>query len=140
MVGYVIADVELESLKMFGLTNSVVCKARNILFTVPIAAVLLVGGSRVRTVMAAQNSILPDQAPASAEDQKREEQKLKKGEAEAKRMLLLMDRDQSGKVSKQEYMRFMEAEFERLDKNKDGELDVKELTQVRYVHHSGIRR
>ena len=26
-------------------------------------------------------------------------------------------------------MSFMEAEFNRLDKNKDGELDVKELTQ-----------
>jgi hypothetical protein len=26
-------------------------------------------------------------------------------------------------------MSFMEAEFERLDVNKDGELDVKELTQ-----------
>jgi hypothetical protein len=32
-------------------------------------------------------------------------------------------------VSKQEYMKFMEAEFERLDKSKKGELNVKELTQ-----------
>jgi len=125
---------------MFGLTNCVVCKARKILFTVPIAAVLLVGGSRLKTAMAAQNNIVPDQAPATAQDQKREEQNLKKGEVEAKRMLLLMDQDQSGKVSKQEYMKFMEAEFERLDNNKDGELDVKELTQIRFVHHSGIRR
>jgi hypothetical protein len=28
-------------------------------------------------------------------------------------------------------MSFMEAEFERLDSNKDGELDVKELTESR---------
>jgi Ca2+-binding EF-hand superfamily protein len=46
-------------------------------------------------------------------------------------LLLLMDRDQNGKVSKEEFMNFMAAEFERLDKNKDGELDVNELTQSR---------
>ena len=55
--------------------------------------------------------------------------KVAAGEREARKMLLLMDTDKSGKVSKQEFMSFMEAEFERLDVNKDGELDVKELTQ-----------
>jgi hypothetical protein len=35
----------------------------------------------------------------------------------------------SGKISKKEFMDFMEAEFDGLDKNKNGELDVKELTQ-----------
>jgi hypothetical protein len=53
------------------------------------------------------------------------------GEREAKTLLLLMDTDKSGKVSKQEFMAFMEAEFERMDINKDGELDVKELTNSR---------
>jgi len=61
----------------------------------------------------------------------RKEKKLAKGEREAKKLLLLMDADQNGKVSKQEFMSFMEAEFERLDVNKDGELDVKELTESR---------
>ena len=51
------------------------------------------------------------------------------GEADAKRLLLLMDQDKDGKVSKQEFMRFMQAEFDRLDKKKEGNLDVKELTQ-----------
>jgi Ca2+-binding EF-hand superfamily protein len=37
----------------------------------------------------------------------------------------------SGKISKKEFMDFMEAEFDRLDKNKSGELDVKELIQSR---------
>jgi hypothetical protein len=40
-------------------------------------------------------------------------------------------RDKSGKISKPEWMKFMEAEFDRLDKSKNGELDVKELTQSR---------
>jgi hypothetical protein len=61
------------------------------------------------------------------------------GEKEAKKLLLLMDRDQNGKVSKQEFMSFMEAEFDRLDKDKNGELDVRELTQSR-VRSSGVHR
>jgi len=51
------------------------------------------------------------------------------GEADVKQLLLLMDTDTNGKISKQEFMTFMEEEFKRLDKNKDGELDVKELTR-----------
>ena len=50
------------------------------------------------------------------------------GEGEVKRLLPLMDQDKDGKVSKQEFMRFMEAEFDRLDKKKEGKLDIKELT------------
>jgi hypothetical protein len=42
-----------------------------------------------------------------------------------------MDTDKNGKVSKQEYMKFMEAEFDRLDTNKNGELDPRELAQSR---------
>jgi Ca2+-binding EF-hand superfamily protein len=37
-------------------------------------------------------------------------------------------------------MKYMEAEFDRLDKNKDGELDVKELTQSQYSVHVGTHR
>jgi hypothetical protein len=55
--------------------------------------------------------------------------KLALGENEVKQLLLLMDTDQSGKISKQEWMKFMEAEFDRLDKDRKGQLDVKELTQ-----------
>jgi Ca2+-binding EF-hand superfamily protein len=61
----------------------------------------------------------------------RKEAKLAEGEREAKQLLLLMDKDNNGKVSRQEFMDFMQAEFNRLDVNKDGELDVKELTQSR---------
>jgi hypothetical protein len=48
------------------------------------------------------------------------------GEEYAKKMLLLMDTDKNGKVSKQEFMSFMEIEFVRLDINHDGKLDVKD--------------
>jgi hypothetical protein len=61
------------------------------------------------------------------------EKRLAAGERDAKQMLLLMDKDKSGKVSKQEFMTFMEEEFERLDVNKDGQLDVNELTHSRVV-------
>jgi len=62
------------------------------------------------------------------------------GENEVKQLLLLMDTDKNGQISKLEYMTFMEAEFERLDKNKNGELDVKELTQskLRSSHFTAV--
>jgi Ca2+-binding EF-hand superfamily protein len=47
-----------------------------------------------------------------------------------------MDTDKNGKISRQEYMTFMENEFDRLDKDKSGELDPKELvySQLRVSH------
>ena len=52
-------------------------------------------------------------------------------ESDVKDLLTLMDTDKNGKISKDEFMKFMEAEFDRLDVDKNGELDVKELTQSR---------
>ncbi|MGA8501956.1 MAG: hypothetical protein WB683_10430 [Candidatus Sulfotelmatobacter sp.] len=57
--------------------------------------------------------------------------KLALGEEQAKQLLLLIDTDKKGKISKQEWMKFMEAEFDRLDKDKSGQLDIKELGQSR---------
>jgi hypothetical protein len=51
------------------------------------------------------------------------------GEDEVKQLLLLMDADKNGKISKQEFLKFMDAEFDRLDTDKSGELDQKELKQ-----------
>jgi hypothetical protein len=48
---------------------------------------------------------------------------------QVKKMLPLMDQDKDAKVSKQDFMNFMEAEFDRLDKKKEGKLEVKKLTQ-----------
>jgi Ca2+-binding EF-hand superfamily protein len=50
-------------------------------------------------------------------------------ENQVKQLLLLMDTDKSGKISKTEFLKFMEAEFERLDKDKKGTLDSKEIKQ-----------
>ena len=62
------------------------------------------------------------------------------GEDEVKQLLLLMDSDKDGKVSKQEWMTYMEAEFDRLDKAKNGQLDIKELSQstLRVSHFSSV--
>jgi hypothetical protein len=53
------------------------------------------------------------------------------GEDDVKQLLLLMDTDKNGKISKKEFMDFMSAEFDRLDTDKSGELDPKELAQSR---------
>jgi EF hand len=57
-------------------------------------------------------------------------------EENVKQLMLLMDTDKNGKISKKEWMDFMSAEFDRLDTDKSGELDPKELMQTRvYVRH-----
>jgi hypothetical protein len=64
------------------------------------------------------------------------------GTEEAMKLLRLMDTDKSGKVSRAEFMAFMAAEFDRLDIDHDGELDLKELknSQLVVTHRGGSRR
>jgi hypothetical protein len=59
--------------------------------------------------------------------------KMALGEADVKRLIILMDGDKNGKISEKEFMDFMKAEFKRLDIDGSGELDVKELkkSQIR---------
>ena len=106
---------------------------------VPVLAAFVAGGAKLETALAAQDPSAQAQSP-SPKLSKEKEKKLAAGEAEAKQLLLLMDRDQNGKISHQEYMTFMEEEFQRLDINKDGELDVNELSQSRLVPHVGVHR
>jgi len=82
-------------------------------------------------------SAAPAQTKATAP---KPQDKLALGEEQAKQLLLLIDTDKSGKISKQEWMKFMEAEFDRLDKAKNGELDVRELTQsqLRVTHFISV--
>lgn len=53
-----------------------------------------------------------------------------------KELLLLMDTDKNGKISRQEWLNFMSAEFDRLDTDKSGELDPKELGASRVSLHT----
>ena len=59
------------------------------------------------------------------------------GEDCTKRLLLLMDTDKNGKVSKKKFMSFMGGKFDRLDTNHDGQLDVKELAKLRVLPYLG---
>jgi EF hand len=96
---------------------------RNISWFIVIITVLVTTWAMLGTVVA-QKAATP-----------KPQDKLALGEHEVKQLLLLIEADKNGKISKQEFMRFMEAEFERLDKDKTGELDVKELTQSLHVSH-----
>jgi hypothetical protein len=57
------------------------------------------------------------------------------GEDAVKDLLLLMETDKNGKISKQAWMRFMGEEFDRLDKEKKGELNAQELCSDRLIKH-----
>jgi Ca2+-binding EF-hand superfamily protein len=46
-------------------------------------------------------------------------------------LLLLPDTNKNGRISKQEWLNFMEAEFNQRDKDGNGELDRKELLQAK---------
>jgi EF hand len=94
----------------------------NIVLVIVVMAMLVAPWAMPGTAVA-QKAATPKAATPKPED------KLALGEAEVKQLLLLMDTDKNGKISKQEWMKFMEAEFDRLDKDKSGDLDVKDLTQ-----------
>jgi hypothetical protein len=92
------------------------------------AGALVIGGA-VRSVIASGQA----RNPGTQDIVSPPAPKVAAGEIEAKKLLLLMDTDKNGKVSRKEFMDFMAAEFDRLDKSKDGELDVKELTQSQLI-------
>jgi len=98
-------------------SESIMSSRTSTIFIVVVIAVLVATGAALGTAVA-QNASTPNP-----------QANLALGEAEVKKLLPLMDTDSDGKVSKQVFMSFMEAEFDRLDKKKEGKLDVKELTQ-----------
>jgi hypothetical protein len=100
----------------------------SIIFVVVVIAMLVATAAMLGTAVAQKAS-----APKPQDN-------LALGEGEVKKLLLFMDTDNDGKVSKQEFMRFMEAEFDRLDKKKEGKLDVKELTQPQAPPTKGFRK
>jgi hypothetical protein len=89
----------------------------NKLWIIVVIALLVATGTTIGTA-AAQKASVP-----------KPQNKLAMAEEHVKQLLSLMDTDKNGMVTKQEFMKFMEIEFERLDKSKKGELSAKELTQ-----------
>jgi Ca2+-binding EF-hand superfamily protein len=83
-------------------------------------ALRLVGVISILALMA--SPCLAQQTPLAAQRQ---------SDTATTQLLQLMDKDQNGKVSKAEFMNYMSTEFDRLDVNHDGELDVKELSSLR---------
>ena len=83
-----------------------------------VAAALFAAGAMERIASAQKLQTIP-----------KTQDTLARGEDEVKSLLLLVDTEKTGKVSEQEFIRFMEAEFKRLDKNKSGEIDTKTLAQ-----------
>jgi hypothetical protein len=103
-------------------------KEKNTAFAVLVVAALFANGATPGTSLA-QKAAVP-----------KPQDTLAIGEEQVKQLLLLMDADKKGQISKPEWMQFMEAEFDRLDKNKKGQLDVKELTQskLRASHFANV--
>jgi hypothetical protein len=83
-----------------------------------IALVVLLVTITVLGTAAAQKSNVP-----------KPQDRLALGEENVKQLLLLMDTDKNGMVSEQTYMKFMQAEFHRLDKSHQGQLNARALTQ-----------
>ena len=82
-----------------------------------VIAVSIATGAMLGTVVA-QKAAVP-----------KPQDKLALGEEGVKQLLLLMDTDKNGKISEQEWTKFKEAEFHRLDVEKRGEIDRKQLLQ-----------
>jgi hypothetical protein len=80
-----------------------------------VLVVLMVAKGAVRTSWAQKASVPKHQDTVAL------------GHDKAIELLLVMDTDKNGKVSKQAWMKFMEAEFDRLDRDKKGELDPRDL-------------
>jgi len=105
-------------------------KRTNLVFAIVAIAVAVATLVMIGTVIAQTKAAVP-----------KPQDKLALGEEEVKQLLLLMDTDKNGRISKAEYMKFMEAEFDRLDKDKSGDLDVNEITQSKLrVSHASVGR
>jgi uncharacterized membrane protein YdfJ with MMPL/SSD domain len=94
-----------------------------------IAAVLFAGAIALK-VHAGQSEKSTGVPPPTPEQAKRERQLAAATEG-ARELLLVIDTNKSGKISKEEWMKFMVAEFDRLDTDHKGQLNVEELTKSR---------
>jgi hypothetical protein len=105
------------------------------------AAVLALAAPAGVGVVAAAQSVQPGQAAQSPAPSPASPNVVA-ASPEAIKLLKLMDADNDEKISHAEFIAFMEAEFKRLDLDKDGYLNLKELekSQLAVAHHGGTRR
>jgi hypothetical protein len=100
--------------------------------------VLLAGAGFVNVIEAQTEKSTGVVAPTTAAEKAEREKKLAAATEAAKQLILAMDTDKNGKISKEEWMKFMSDEFDRLDVNHNGELDPKELLQSRMRVHPAV--
>jgi hypothetical protein len=93
--------------------------------------VLLAGAGFVNVIEGQTEKSTGVVAPTTTAEKVEREKKMAAATAAAKQLMLAMDTDKNGKISKEEWMKFMSDEFDRLDTNHNGELDPKELLQSR---------
>jgi hypothetical protein len=93
----------------------------------------IISSAMVLSVILVALWALGGSAVAQKDSVPKPQDKLALGEDEVERLLLLFDTNKAGKITKQEWMKFMEEEFDRLDKNKGGEIDAKELARSRVM-------
>ena len=111
---------------------------RNVLKLIPVLAGLLTA-NHLTSSKHALGQVTGSTGPVAPSI---EPSRIAAGEVDVKQLLLLMDADKNGKISRKEFMDFMQAEFDRLDTDKSGELDIKELekSQLTTTHHGGTHR
>jgi len=100
---------------------------RKIVLVVLVISALFIVGALIGTVVAQEKDMPPPSEQRSVAIAR---------EKMARQLLVLMDRNKDGKVSKEEWMSFMDAEFDRLDTNHDGFVDAKDMekSQIQPSH------
>jgi Ca2+-binding EF-hand superfamily protein len=76
-------------------------------------------------------AILAGSAFAQKAQVPRPQDRLALAEDQVRELLQIMGPGKNGKISKQAFLQFMEAEFSRIDKHKSGQVDPKEITPVK---------
>ena len=79
---------------------------QRILLVASLVAALIWGGGILASTSSAQKASVP-----------RPPDRIAMASEKVKELLALMDTDKNGKICKQQWMKFMEVEFDRLDKN-----------------------